>query len=126
MPSNVFYPKPKQILTGKFYLIHDGSKSGHPGYVVWKDDERNRYLVVKTDSDKEGNPSKEECGVRHITPLKHPTDDCVLRSYVHNRPMLCKRRDIGILLDDMHFHIDDMPLVEEISKRNPEKSPSLK
>ena len=33
----------KQIDVGKFYLIHDGSRTGHPGFVVWKDDEANRY-----------------------------------------------------------------------------------
>ena len=55
-------PKPiKNIEVGKFYFIHDGSKTGHPGYVVWKDDEKNRYLVVRFDSDKYGDvPKKKE------------------------------------------------------------------
>ena len=26
----------KIIEIGKFYLIHDGSKTGHPGLVIWK------------------------------------------------------------------------------------------
>ena len=38
---------PKAIEIGKFYFVHDGSKTGHPGFVVWKDDEANRYLVVR-------------------------------------------------------------------------------
>ena len=42
----------KKIELGKFYFIHDGSKTGHPGLVIWKDDENNRYLVVRFDSDK--------------------------------------------------------------------------
>lgn len=48
----------KNIEIGKFYLIHDGSKTGHHGFIVWKDDENNRCLVVITESDKEGNMSK--------------------------------------------------------------------
>lgn len=116
----------KQIEVGKFYMIHDGSKTGHPGYVVWKDDERNRYLVVRTDSDKPGDRSKESRGVRHIIPLSAPTSKGVLRSYIHRRPMLCKRRDFGSLLTAMRFHPKDMPLVEMVSKNPPERSSSLK
>ena len=29
----------KVIEVGIFYFIHDGSKTGHPGLIVWKDDE---------------------------------------------------------------------------------------
>ena len=49
----------KLIEVGKFYFVHDGSKTGHPGFVVWKDDLANRYLVVRTDSDKSGKVTKE-------------------------------------------------------------------
>ena len=41
----------KNIEVGKFYLIHDGSRTGHPGLVVWKDDEKNTddpgYLLLR-------------------------------------------------------------------------------
>lgn len=98
----------KNIEVGKFYLIHDGSKTGHPGLVVWKDDESNKYLVVLTESDKEGNISKRESDKRHLSDLSHPTEEKVVRSYVKNRPMLCKRRDIGSKeLIGMSFHQDD-------------------
>ena len=30
----------KNIEVGKFYLIFDGSRTGHPGFVIWKDDEK--------------------------------------------------------------------------------------
>ena len=50
----------KTIEVGKFYLIHDGSKTGHPGLVVWKDDIANRYLVIRTESDKPGKITKRE------------------------------------------------------------------
>lgn len=46
--------KIKLIEVGKFYFVHDGSKTGHPGFVIWKDDDANRYLVIRTDSDKPG------------------------------------------------------------------------
>ena len=95
----------KLIEVGKFYFIHDDSKTGHPGFVVWKDDTANRYLVARFDSDKEGDIPKTERGIRHITKLKHATDSNVVNSYVRNRPMLCKRKDFGIIdLSNMNLH----------------------
>ena len=116
----------KNIEIGKFYIVHDGSKTGHPGYVFWKDDLANRYLVIRTDSDKPGAVTKKEKGEKHITKLKHTTEEKVVNSYVHNRPMMCKRKDIGSKeLIGMKFDKDDMELVEEISKRNPEFTPTF-
>ena len=63
--------KHKTIIINNFYLVHDGSKTGHPGLVIWKDDEANRYLLVRFDSDKPGEIPKKDRGVRHITKLKH-------------------------------------------------------
>lgn len=74
-------------------------------------------MVIRTDSDKPGAITKEEKGEKHITKLKRPTDQKVINSYVHNRPMMCKRKDIGSKeLVDMKFHGDDMDLINEISK----------
>lgn len=116
----------KNIEIGKFYFIHDGSKTGHPGYIVWKNDDRNRYLAIRFDSDNFGDVPKKDRGVKHITKLKHPTSDKVMNSYVHNRPMLCKRKDIGIFLPNLQLSEDDINIIEDISKKNPELSPSLK
>ena len=117
----------KNIEIGKFYFIHDGSKTGHPGYVVWKDDEANRYLVVRFDSDKEGDIPKIDRGIRHITKLKHTTDNNIVSSYVRNRPMLCKRKDFGkIYFSNMKLHPDDLQIINVISKKEPELSPSFK
>ena len=116
----------KRIEVGKFYFIHDGSKTGHPGYVVWKDDEANRYLVVITESDKSGNASKREMDKRHLTDLDHLTDDQVVKSYIKKRLMLCKRRDIGKELIRMKFHSDDLSKVDYVSKQNPINGPSLR
>lgn len=116
----------KNIEVGKFYLIHDGSKTGHPGFVIWKDDDKNRYLVVITESDKEGNMSKREADKRHLTDLDYPTDKRVKKSYIKKRPMLCKRKDIGSKeLKDMSFNFVDMDKVIYVSRQQPKKAPSL-
>ena len=64
----------RNIQVGKFYLIHDKSKLRHPGYILEKDDQNNRYLVARFDSDKAGDVPKFSKGVRHITPLLYPTE----------------------------------------------------
>ena len=116
----------KNIEVGKFYFIHDGSKTGHPGYIISKNDEKNRYLIVRFDSDKYGDIPKKERGIKHITQLIHPTSITIMNSYVHNRPMICKRKDIGILLANLTLHGEDKELIYSISKKKPELSPSLK
>ena len=117
----------KVIELGKFYLIHDGSKTGHPGFVVSKNDELNEYLVVITESDKFGNKSKRETDKRHLTDLDHPTESTVAKSYIKNRPMLCRRRDIGSKeLVGMSFDPEDLIKVNYVSKQNPVMSPSNK
>lgn len=120
-------PITKNIEVGKFYLIFDGSRTGHPGFVVWKDDEKNRYLVVIIESDKFGNKTKRETDKRHLTDLDYPTESRVARSYIKKRPMLCKRKDIGKKeLVGMRFHPNDIEKVLFVSKRKPMKSPSNK
>ena len=116
----------KNIEVGKFYLIHDGSKTGHPGFVVWKDDNANRYLLVLTESDKEGNVSKRAADKRHLTDLDHPTEDRIVKSYIKKRPMLCKRKDIGICLLGMKFHPNDYEKVKFVAKQIPVNGPSLR
>ena len=118
--------KTKTINLNRFYFIHDDSKTGHPGFIVWKNDALNRYLVVRTDSDKKGEISKKERGLKHITELKHKISKNVVRSYIRNRPMLCKRKDIGILLPDLFIHPDDMPKIIKVSKNKKELSRSLR
>lgn len=49
-----------------------------------------------------------------------------MNSYVHNRPMICKRKDIGSKeLVGMRFHDDNMKLIKSISRRNPEYTPTF-
>lgn len=116
----------KVIEVGKFYFIHDGSKTGHPGLIVSANDAANRYLLIRFDSDKFGAITKKSRGVKHITMLKHTTEPTIMNSYAHNRPMLCKRKDIGIELTRMSLNEEDLPIIREISKQIPELSPSLR
>ena len=117
----------KNIEVGKFYFIHDGSKTGHPGFVIWKNENNNRYLVIRFDSDKFGvDLTKEQRRVQHITKLSHPTSNSVMNSYVHNRPMLCKRKDIGSELVGLSISLEDLEIIETIGQKNPELAPSLR
>ena len=120
--------KPTKIIeVGKFYLIYDGSPTGHPGYVISKDDVNNLYLVIRLDSDKPGETTKESRGVRHITKLKHPTSADVVNSYVKNRPTMCKRKDIGSkVLEGIAFNSEDLGIINEVSSHTPEYSRSFK
>ena len=117
----------KNIEVGKFYLIHDGSKTGHPGLVVWKDDKTNAYLVIRTKSDKPGKITKRELERQYLIDLKHPTDDVVVKSYIRTRPMMCKRKDIGSKeLVGMYIHPEDKKLIDEVSKKQPQYSKTFK
>ena len=83
----------KHIEKGRFYHIHEGSPTGHPGMVFWKNDKRNLYLVLTTDS---------SIG-KHRTKLKQKTSESIKHSFVYNRPSLVKRKDIGGLYKNMTF-----------------------
>lgn len=116
----------KNIEIGKFYLVFDGSKTGHPGLVIWKDDVANLYLVIRTESDKEGKVSKRTLERQHLIDLKHPTDHSVIKSYVRTKPMMCRRKDIGKKeLIGMQIHRDDQHIVDMVSKRTPQYSKSF-
>lgn len=116
----------KEIKLNVFYFVHDGSRTGHPGLVIWKNDKANRYLVIRFDSDKKGQPTKSQKGVRHITKLSKPIDENVLNSYVHNRPMICKRKDIGKELFGLIICKKDHQIIEKIRYKEVEKSPSVR
>ena len=117
----------KKIEVGNFYFIHDGSRTGHPGLVVWKDDEKNRYLVIRFDSDKfDVESTKEQRKVKHITKLKHSIDNKVMNSYVRNRPTLCKRKDIGFLMINLFIDKEDFETINRIKNNKPELGPSLR
>ena len=56
--QNSSLEKPTKVIeVGKFYLIHDGSKTGHPGLIIWNDEINNLYLAIKFGT----TPSKDNC-----------------------------------------------------------------
>ena len=74
----------KTIEVGKFYLIHDGSKTGHPGLVVWKNDELNLYIAIKFGTSKTDDNIK----------LKQNLISNV-HNYMYKRLFVGKRKDFG-------------------------------
>ena len=98
----------KRIKKGKFYVV-----KRHPGFIISADEQKNKYLAVVTGTSKD---------TRHKTQLNHPIEPGVKESYVKNRPVLGKKKHFGSHeLVGLRFHPDDMPLVEEISRRKPQK-----
>ena len=105
----------KKVKKGKFYHFHEGSPSGHPGMVYWKNDNKNLYLAVTTDS----SPGE------HRTKLAYPTSSNVSKSYVYNRPLLAKRKNIGGERNGMRFDKKDKQQIKVISKRYFRETPDI-
>ena len=106
----------KHIQKGRFYHIHEGSPSGHPGMIYWKNDKNNLYLALTTDS---------SIG-EHRTKLSAPTSKEVKHSFVYNRPTLSKRKDIGSKYMFMRFSKKDKAILRVISRRQFRESQSIK
>ena len=106
----------KSIQKGRFYHVHEGSPTGHPGMVFWKNDKRNLYLTITTDSS-EGE---------HRTMLSTPTSKEIKHSFVYNRPTLAKRRDIGGQYKNMVFSKKDKNFLRIISRKNYRETKSIK
>lgn len=96
----------KKIRKGKFYHFHEGSPSWHPGMVFWKNDNKNLYLSLTTDT------SKGE----HRTKLMVPTEPGI-ESYVNNRPLLSKRKNISGARSNLKFDKEDKNLLRHISQQ---------
>ena len=75
----------KNIELGRFYFIYDGSESGHPGYIVWKNEEANLFLAIKIGT------SKNKANRRLSKSLSRD----VSTHYIYVRPFLGKRKDFG-------------------------------
>lgn len=106
----------KFIEVGKFYIVHDGSKDGHPCLIVWKDDDANLYLAIKfgtTQNDKND-------------PIMHPLSKNVSIHYIYKRPLLIKRKDIGReWVFDYEIDNDDKPAINDIIYKNPVYSKNI-
>lgn len=97
----------KHIQKGRFYHIHEGSPTGHPGMIYWKNDRKNLYLAFTTDTSNGQNRTK----------LTVPTEKGVSESYVNNRPLLAKRKNIGGIRPNLKFNKNDRKLLKEVSKK---------
>lgn len=106
----------KYLEKGRFYLVHDGSKSGHPALIFWKNDNRNLYLSIKT-----GTTYNKE-----LIPIHYPTSKGIKRSYVNKKPFLGKRKDyFDKPLLDLKFNKIDRFILLKVSLNNPKYSKSL-
>ena len=95
----------KHIQKGRFYHFHEGSPTGHPGMVFWKNDSKNLYLALTTDT---------SLGP-HRTKLTKVNEHQA--NFVQNKPLLAKRKDIGGLRENIEFNKKDKKLLKDISKR---------
>ncbi len=99
--------KPKKIIQkGRFYHIHEGSPTGHPGMIYWKNDKKNLYLALTVDSSYGSHRTK-------ILPISNT----IKHSYVQNRPVLAKRKDIGGQRFDLKFSKKNKKLLKRISEK---------
>lgn len=107
----------KNIEIGKFYFIHDSSKTGHPGYVVWKDDDENLYLAIKFGS----SPNV------HNFVFGRAVGRGIEQSYIYKRVFLGKRKDFGrTTLDDMQISKEEFQkLVNKVDFCNPTYSKNI-
>lgn len=107
----------KKLRKGRFYTVHDGSETGHPGMIYWKNDNKNLYLSLLTGtSSTKDNKS-----------LTEPTDCSIDESFIHRKPFLGKRKDYGNKeLKGMSFSkIDKKKILRPISKKEPRLSKNI-
>jgi len=107
----------KSIEVGRFYFIHDQSLVGHPGLIIWKNDENNLYLAIKFGS----SPNV------HNIKFTRPVGDRVKTTYVYKRPFLGKRRDFSKKeLTDMIITTEEFSIVKGlVNLTNPVFSQSI-
>ena len=111
-------PTPTKVIeVGKFYLIHDGSKTGHPGLIIWKDDAHNLYLAIKFGS------SSAKDNVKFLYPLSKD----ITNSYYYKRLFLGKRKNFGTIeLTRLTILDNDIGnLIKLLDLNNPTYSPDL-
>ena len=106
MSKKIIYPK--HLEKGRFYLHSDGHK-GHPALLFKKIDRKNLYYIVIFTS---------SFGPKRIK-LKHSIEpNKIAQSFVHKRPTVAKRRDLGRKeLKGLKIHKDDKPLIKVILKK---------
>ena len=111
-------PKIKVIELNKFYFIHDGSPTGHPGLIIWKDDEKNIYVALKFGT----TPNKENI-------LLKTKISIAKQNYIYKKVFIGKRKDFSskaledfILCDEVCSMFDDIKMNKPIYSKNMSKS----
>ncbi len=100
-------------------MTHDGSKTGHPGYIYWKNDNKNLYLAITTGTSESNND--------HFIKLSKPISQNSKISYANKKPFLGNRRDFGSKeLNGFKFDIGDYEILIRISKNNPRTGKRIK
>ena len=110
--------KPTRIINvGKFYLIFEGSKTGHPGYIIWKNDDHNLYLAIKFGTSPNKNNTKLNLSLRK--------DD--KENLVYNKLFLGKRKNIGKKeLSEMNISDEKLKnILTNLDFLNPSYSPDI-
>lgn len=105
----------KHIEKGRFYHFHEGSKSGHPGKVYWKNDNKNLYLAITVGTSNGSHRTKIGSTGKNIDV-----------AYISNRPLLAKRKDIGSRRDDVKIPKKDKDIIKAIKKKQYRETPSIK
>ena len=107
MSKKVIYSK--HLEKGRFY-IHSDNHGGHPALLFKKSDKKNKYSVVIFTS---SNGPKRKKLKHSIEPKK------IKNSYVHNTPVVAKRRDLGRKpLQGLKINKEDKPLIKSIENKN--------
>ena len=106
MSKKVIYKK--HLEKGRFYIHSDGH-GGHPALLYKKIDKKNIYFVIIFTS----SPGPKRIRLKHsIEPIK------VSISFVHNKPTVGKRRDLGSKpLTGIKISKEDKPLIESIKRK---------
>lgn len=108
----------KNIKNNTFHIIHEGSKTGHPGMIYWKSDENNLYLAITTGSTEFNN--------EHFLKLNKVTSEDVKTSFINKRPLLAKRKDIAEKeITNMSFKLEDYEIILKVKKNKPRYTPSI-
>ena len=98
----------KHLEVGKFYIHSDGH-GGHPALLYKKNDKKNKYcVIVFTSSD---GPKRKR--------LKHSIQpEKIKTSYVHNSPVIAKRKDLGRKpLDGIKIDKEDKATIKVIKRK---------
>lgn len=75
----------KKIKKGFFYL-HNDKNGGHPALIIWKNDNKNIYVAILF---------THVNGPNRIPLNKNINQNHEETTYVHTRPIICKRRELS-------------------------------